>query len=229
MKKLLTGFTMVLIAMVMFNSLANAQKAPFTGSVIYDVKAEGDLPEQAKAVMPKEMISRIAADKLSSSMKSDMMEIKMISDAVKQESNLMMSMMGQKVVIISTATQLSDLKKKGGITTSLKTTNETKTIAGYLCKKVFMTVISKDGKEVYMDGYFTNDIDVSRFMFSNTYPEVKGFPMEFTMNMGSMSFRCVARSIKKEDIPASEFVIPADYQPTTMEGLKSVFGGMGGQ
>ena len=229
MKKLLTGFTMVFIAMVLFTPLANAQKAPFTGTVIYDVKAEGDLPEQAKAMMPKEMIIKIAADKQSSFFKSDMMAIKMISDALKQESYNMMSMMGQKVVIISTAKQLSDLKKKEGITTSFKTTNETKTIAGYLCKKVFMTVISKDGKEVYMDGYFTDDIDVSRFMYLNTFPEFKGFPLEFTMNVGPVSLRCVARNLKKEDIPASEFVIPSDYQPTTMEGLKSLFGGVAGQ
>ena len=229
MKKLLTGFTIAFMAMVMFTPLANAQKAPFTGTVIYDVKAEGDLPEQAKAMMPSEMISKITADKQSAFIKSDMMEIKIISDAVTQETFNMMSMMGQKVVIKSTAAQLSDLKKKEGITTSFKTTNETKTIAGYLCKKFIVTVKSKDGKEMSMDEYFTDDIDVSRFMFSNTFPEIKGFPMEFTMNVGPVSLRCNVHSIKKEGIPVSEFVIPTDYQPTTMEGLKSLFGGAGMQ
>ena len=229
MKKLLTGFTIAFMAMVMFTPLANAQKAPFTGTVIYDVKAEGDLPEQAKAMMPSEMISKITADKQSAFIKSDMMEIKIISDAVTQETFNMMSMMGQKVVIKSTAAQLSDLKKKEGITTSYKTTNETKSIAGYLCKKVIITVKSKEEKEVNMDGYFTDDIDISRFMFSNAFPEFKGLPLEFTMKIGSMSLRCVARSIKKEDIPVSEFVIPTDYQLTTMEGLKTMFGGAGMQ
>ena len=43
-----------------------------------------------------------------------------------------------------------------------------------------------------------------------------------------MSFKMKARSVKKENVPASEFAIPADYKQVTMEELQGMFGG-GGQ
>ena len=225
MKKLLTGIISFFIAIVIIMPVAKAQKAPFSGTIIYDVKAIGEIPEQAKSMMPTEMTYKISTDKQLMSMNFGMMEQKTIYDAVNQDANMLMNIMGQKFVIKSTAAQITEMRNKEGENTGVKITNETKTIAGYVCKKAIVTMKSKDGGETTIDVYFTDDIDVSRYKFSNTFPEINGLPLEFTMKTGPMSFNMVARSIKKENIPASEFVIAADYKPVTTEELRTMFGG----
>jgi len=228
MKKLLTGFTMVFIAMVTLMPLAKAQKAPFTGTVVFDVKAEGEIPEQAKAMMPTEMTLKLSPDKQSMSMNFGMMEQKTISDVATQESNSMMNVMGQKLVMKVTAAQMKEQRSAQGETSGVKLLTDTKTIAGYLCKKAVITKKVKDGADITMEVFYTDDIDVSNFKFSNAIPELNGFPMEYTMKSGPMAFKMVARSVKKENIAASEFVVPADYKQVTQEELRNMFGG-GGQ
>jgi len=228
MKKLLTGFTMVFIAMATLMPLAKAQKAPFTGTVVFDVKAEGEIPEQAKAMMPTEMTLKLSPDKQSMSMNFGMMEQKTISDVATQESNSMMNVMGQKLVMKVTAAQMKEQRSAQGETSGVKLLTDTKTIAGYLCKKAVITKKVKDGADVTMEVFYTDDIDVSNFKFSNAIPELNGFPMEYTMKSGPMAFKMVARSVKKENIAASEFVVPSDYKQVTQEELRNMFGG-GGQ
>ena len=229
MKKLMTGITLFLLAMVTLMPLAKAQKAPFTGTVVFDVKAEGDIPEQAKAMMPTEMTLKLIPEKQSMAMNFGMMEQKTIYDAATQESNSMMNVMGQKLVIKVTAAQIQEQRLAQGETTGVKLADDTKTIAGYLCKKAIITKKVKDGADVTMEVYYTDDIDVSKFKFSNAIPELNGFPMEYTMKNGPMAFKMTARSVKKENIAASEFVVPADYKQVTSEQLKTMFGGGGEQ
>lgn len=228
MKKLMTGFILVFIAMVTLMPLARAQKAPFTGTVVFDVKAEGEIPEQAKAMMPTEMTLKLTPEKQSMSMNFGMMEQKTISDVATQESNSMMNVMGQKLVLKVTAAQMKEQRLAQGETSDVKLLADTKTIAGYVCKKAVITKKVKDGADITMEVFYTDDIDVSNFKFSNAIPELNGFPMEYTMKNGPMAFKMVARSVKKENIAASEFIVPADYKQVTQEELRNMFGG-GGQ
>ena len=228
MKKLLTGFTMLFIAMVTLMPLAKAQKAPFIGTVVYDVTLAGDVPEQAKSMMPTEMTMKVSPDKMIMVMHSSMMDIKNIFDAPAQVMNTLMDMMGQKFNIKNIASDLADQKKKAGMVTTVKPTTETKTIAGYTCKKAIVTVKSNQSAEQTYDVYFLEDFDVSKFNFGNTLPEVNGLALEFTMPQGPFALKMTARSVKKENIAVSEFVIPTDYKQVTTEELKTMFGG-GGQ
>ena len=228
MKKLLTGFTMVFIAMVTLMPLAKAQKNPFIGTVVYDVTVIGDVPDQAKSMMPTEMTMKVSPDKMITVIHSSMMDIKNVFDAPAQVSNTLMDMMGQKFNIKNTAADLADQKKKAGLTMTVKPTTETKTITGYNCKKAIMTVKSNQSAEQTFDVYFTDGFDISKFNFALTLPEVDGLPLEFTMAQGPFSLKMTARSVKKENIAASEFVIPTDYKQVTTEQLKAMFGG-GGQ
>jgi len=229
MKKLLSGFTMLFIAMVTLMPLAKAQKAPFTGTVVFDVTLAGDVPEQAKSMMPTEMTMKISPDKMITVMHSSMMDIKNIFDAPAQVSNMLMDMMGQKFNIKNTAADLADQKKKAGMVITVKPTTDTKTIAGYNCKKAIMTVKSNQAAEQSFDVYFTEDFDVSKFNFGSTLPEVNGMALQFSMAQGPFSLKMTARSVKKENIAASEFAIPADYKQVTTEELKTMFGGGGQQ
>jgi len=225
MKKSLTRFIPFFIAVLLLMPRAYAQKTTFTGTVVYDVKVEGDIPEQAKSMMPTEMTCKFTADKESLLMNFGMMIQKTVYDAATQEANAMMDVMGQKLVIKSNAAELSDYKKKQNGPTIVKFTDETKTIAGYPCKKAIVTVKPEGGAESTFDVFYTDDIDLSNFKFSNPFAEINGLPLEFTMKNGPISLKLMARSIKKEKIPTSEFIIASDYKQVTSEQLKTMFGG----
>ena len=228
MNKLMTAFTVLVTAMVISMPVAKAQKAAFTGTVIYDVTVEGDIPEQAKAMMPTEMISKYSIDKQTMVMNFGMMEQKTVYDVTKQEANVLMNVMGQKLLIKNTVAQIEEARKKEGESLGANVTTETATIAGFNCKKAVVTKKGKDGSNITIDVFFTEDLDISNFKFANYFPEISGLPLQFTMKNGPMSFKMKARSVKKENVPASEFAIPADYKQVTMEELQGMFGG-GGQ
>ena len=229
MKKLLTGFTMLCITMVTLMPLAKAQKTPFLGTVVYDVTIAGDVPEQAKSMMPTEMTMKVSPDKMVTVIHSSMMDIKNIFDAPAQVSNMLMDMMGQKFNIKNSAADLADQKKKMGIEMTVKPSTDTKKIAGYNCKRAIVTIKTNQSAEQTFDCYFTDDFDVSKFNFGNQLPDVSGLALEFTMAQGPFSLKMTARSVKKENIAASEFVVPADYKQVTTEQLKTMFGGGGEQ
>jgi GLPGLI family protein len=228
MKKLITGATLFLLAMITLLPVANAQKAPFIGTVVYSVSLVGDIPDQAKAMMPTEMIMKVSPDKLIQVLHSDMVDIKTIFDAPKQISYHLMDMMGQKFCIKNTAAQLDEQRKKTGMVMSVKSTNDTKIIAGHNCRRAIVTVKTNQSAAKTFDTYYTEDIDISKFSFGNIFPKVNGLPLEFSMNQGPYILKMTAKSIKKENIPASAFAIPADYKQVTGDQLKTMVGG-GGQ
>jgi len=228
MKKLLTGVTLFLLATVTLMPLAKAQKVPFTGTVVYDVTVAGDVPEQAKSMMPTEMTQKASPDKMIMIMHSSMMDIRTIYDATNQISYMLMDMMGQKINIKNTVAELADQKKKNGLVMSAKPTSDTKTIAGHLCKRAIVTIKTNQTAEQTFDCYYTEDYDVSKFSFGSTLPDVNGLPLEFSMAQGPFSLKMTAKSIKVENIPDSVFEISADYKIMTQDQLKSMFGG-GGQ
>lgn len=225
MKKLLTGVTLLMITMVSLMPLAKAQKVPFTGTIVYDVKTGGDVPEQAQAMMPTEITMKLTSDKLLEVMHSSMMDIKTIHNATTQITNMLMDMMGQKLNIKNTAAQLADQKKNAGIEITIKPAAETKTILGYLCKRAIMTIKTNQAAEQTFDVYYSDDFDISKFNYSNAFPAVSGLPLEFTMSQGPFSMKLTAKSVKKESIPETDFAIPAGFKEVSQDDLKTIFGG----
>ena len=225
MKQLIKAFTILFFAAAFMMPEAYAQKTPFTGTIIFDVKSEGELPDMAKTMMPKEMIYKFGKDLQSMKLDFQMAEQKTIYNPTTKEAKILMNVIGQKIVLTQTAAEMDELRKQQGETIGVKETNETKTIAGYLCKKTIITKKTKDGKEHNSNIYFTDAIDVSKFKLFNAFPEIKGFPLEFSMITGKMEFTVIARSVSKESVPASEFAVGSDYKPMTVAEIQKFFGG----
>lgn len=228
MKKLITGVTLFLLAMITLMPVAKAQKAPFTGTIVYNITVVGNVSDEAKMMLPTEMIMKISPDKLLQVMHSDIMDIKTIFDATAKISNTMMDMMGQKMNIKKTAVQLAYEKKKSGTTTTVKPVSGSKIIAGHPCKRAVVTMKSNKSTGQTFDIYYIEDIDISKYNFGNTFPNVNGLPLEFSMSQGPFSLKLIAKSIKKENIAASEFTIPSDYKQVKPDQMKSMFN-IGGQ
>ena len=155
-------------------------------------------------------------------MHSNMIDVKTLFDASTKVSNMLMDMMGQKFNIKNTAAQLAEQRKKAGMVMTVKSTSDSKIIAGHKCKRAIVTVKTNQSGAQTFDAYFTDYIDISKFSFGNTFPQVNSLPLEFSMKQGPYTLELTATSIKKENIAASEFAIPIDYKQVTNEQLKTI-------
>ncbi len=224
MKQIIRYIGLIALSLFFLLPVLQAQKTPFTGTIVYDVKPGAELPEMTKSMAPKMMTYKFSTDKQLMKLSFPMMEQVTIYDPNAKVARILMDILGQKIVVNQSAAEIENLKKQQGETVGVKETNETKTIAGYPCKKTIITRKSSDGREIASTIFYTDAIDVSKFSLFSAFPEIKGIPLEFSMKTGQMDFMVTARSVTKEVIAPSEFVIGPDYRQVTVEELKKFFG-----
>ena len=212
MNQVIKSFALLFTSMILIIPTVIAQNDPFTGKIVFDVKTDGNIPEMAKFMTPTKMTYRFSADKQSMTLNFQMADQKTIYIPFTKEVRILMNIFGQKLVINQTSADLDVMRKQQGETIGVKETNETKTIAGYLCRKTIITKKTSDGKENASNVYSTDAIDVSKFKLFDTFPEVKGFPLEFSMKSGQVEFTVIAQNVNKESVPASEFEVGSDYK-----------------
>jgi hypothetical protein len=100
-------------------------------------------------------------------------------------------------------------------------TTETKTIAGFNCKKI--TVKNpKDGKT--FDAWITTDVSAPTNGMSQLYSKIGGFPVQFTTFQMGQSVNVTLKSISDEKVPAGAFGIPAGFDRISLADLQSLGG-----
>lgn len=227
MTKIMSVSILNLILLVCLLPEVKAQNSPFNGTIVYDISSEGNVSQSNKSMMPSYMIYKFLDNKQSMALNFAMVEQRTIFDADTKIAKVLMDLMGKKIVIKQTAAEVEALRKEEGLTISIKETKETKTIAGITCKKVILIRKMKDGREFPSTVYYTDAMDISKFKTFNAFPEIKGVPLEFSMKNGDVIFKVTARTVKKENISPSEFVVSPEYQEFSIAELQKLFGNKG--
>jgi hypothetical protein len=136
----------------------------------------------------------------------------------------LINMMGQKFAIKQTAQEIEkgNAQQPKGI---VNVTNETKSIAGYNCKKAIVTS-DEDGVKSTFEVWFTEELGGKDANFDNPlYKDINGVMLEFLIKTPQITMKLTATSVEKKAVSAKDFEIPTDYTLTTQEELKSKFGG----
>ena len=214
----------IVIMMVMVVSAYAGQKS-FEGVITYKITyPDNKFSESQMAMFPKVMIITIKGDQARSEIQTPMgPQIEITNYAEKSKVGLI-NMMGQKYAITETSDQImEDLKEEP--TPVVEITGETRTIAGYTCKKAIVTV-NDNGSATKYDGWFTEDFGAENPNFDNPiYKDINGVMMEFSMVTPQFTMVFSAISVEKKKVSSKEFDIPADYTVTTKEELQSKMGG----
>ncbi|MGB3948861.1 MAG: hypothetical protein WBM13_12820 [Bacteroidia bacterium] len=191
----------------------------FEGIVKYDVSFEdAGLPPEAVAMFKNaEVKLYISPEKQRTDINMIMQNSTSIVDLKEKTLINIMDIGGKKYLI---KTDEAQFKKDREAEPNLKITytNETKTIAGYVCQKAEV-VLDEATPGMVMNVYFTDQIPLNEL--NPVYKGLKGFPLEYTMNMGGVSIKFIANSITKEKIDKNVFNLPKDgYTETTAEALQ---------
>lgn len=222
MKKNFTFRGLLLTIFALFSLQSYAQD--FEGVITYKITVTGSgVTDDIKAMMAKSMILTIKGDKSRTEISMGMGKTVTagIADADSKTAVTLMDMMGQKFAIKMNSEEI--IKEMGDTNNiSVETTNETKEILGYTCKKAIITSMD-DSTE--LTAYFTDELATRDINFDNRlFRNINGVMLEYEIpnQMFTMHFEAV--SVEKKNIDESEFTIPDGYQIKTKEEINQFLG-----
>jgi GLPGLI family protein len=226
MKKL---SSLLMVAAIILGISATAFSKEFKGIINYKISFPGtDMDASMAAMMPKMAILTIRGDmsKLEINM-GQMGSQSQIFNGIDKTVTTCMNLvpMGQKFYYTESQEDL-EAELDEGASVDIDVKDETKTIAGYECKKAVITVID-DSNEVMFTVYFTDEITSSSLNMDNPYfKDIPGAMLEFEIDTGQgQRMKMEAVSVDKKNISESEFDIPEGYDKKTAEEVEQMFGG----
>ncbi len=210
MKKLITAVA------IMLASISNAQVKE--GAATYVMTFEGLPAEQAAMMGDMEMKMFFKDKKVFSETTSMMFNSKSLSD--ENGFLMVMDQMGNKQYMKMTKEELekkaAERKAKDKVSDpKIEYTSETKTIAGYECKKAIVTTSSAKDGEVKSDVWYTEKLPYvtgggGKARGGDPYSEIKGMLMEYSMAQGPMKVKMVAKEIVLDKVPDSKFALSTE-------------------
>jgi len=224
MKKIFLAATIALLSFTTINNTTN-----FEGKIVYDISLDGSgLPPEAMSMFKgSELVTYIKGDKRRTDMNMPMQSTITITDNKTKNTVMLMDIMGMKYLIKMTE---ADLKKEQDEMpdVKIKTTTETKTIAGFKCVRNEVQIKTKEGKEEMVNVWTTDEIPTSEV--KTIYKGLKGFPLEYSLNQRGLKMTFTTKEIAKESVADSKFDIPTSgYTETTMSDFKKSMEKMGGK
>jgi GLPGLI family protein len=217
---------LLLFVAVLISCGAIAQKdkknKAFEGFISYTVAPQGDIDPSVSAQLPTEIIAYYKGDKTRLEQKTAMGSAIIIGNMTTKEQIVLIDMMGQKMALKSTKEETEKAQAeipKGTFTVG----TETKTIAGYNCKKADFV---QDGKTVTI--YTTDEIDLQNSNWQTQFKDVTGVMLEYTQmagQEGDIKLLITAKEVSKEKVKDAMFTVPTGYQEMSMAEFKKMFGG----
>lgn len=225
MKKLFA--TLAVVALSALTSNAQVKE----GYVLYDMKMEGISAEEA--AMFGDMETKITFKNGNSLTETTSMMGS--SQVLMNETGMLMlqEQMGNKMAIKQTKEEMEKEAAKAkdkAVDPKIEYIAETKTIAGYECKKAIVTMAGKDKKEEKIEIWYSDK-------FENLNKEgkgrgqaglkgLKGMPFEYSMSFGPMKMKMLAKEVSLEPVADSKFNLSTEgYKIMTMDELKAMQGG----
>ncbi len=95
-------------------------------------------------------------------------------------------------------------------------TNETKEIAGYLCKKATVTV--ENTGEIF-DIFYTKEIDIDTPNWATQYADIKGVLMEYQLEKYGLCMRITAKNVSFNNIEENALKQPEGYQHVSIDRM----------
>lgn len=225
MKKLFSTLAVVALSVVSLNAQIKE------GYILYDMKLEGLPPEQAAMIGDMETKVTFKNGKSLTEMTSMMFTNQTLSD--ENGVLMLMEQMGNKMAIKQSKEEMEKEEAKAKdkqADPKIEYINETKTIAGYECKKAIVTSIGKDKKEekieMWYSDKFENPNKEGKGRGQNIMKGLKGVPFEYAGGQGGMKFKMVAKEVSIEPVADTKFVLSTEgYKMMTMDELKAMQGG----
>ncbi len=225
MKKLFSTLAVVALTALSLNAQIKE------GYVLYDMKIEGLPPEQAAMMGDMETKVTFKNGKALTEVTSMMFSQQMVVDETGM--TMLMEQMGNKIAMKQTKEEMEKAEAKvkdKPADPKIEYTNETKTIAGYECKKAIITTVGKDKKEEKMEMWYSDKFEnpnkEGKGRGQGVMKGLKGMPFEYAGGQGGMKFKMTAKEVSTDPVSDSKFTLSTEgYKVMTADELKAMQGG----
>jgi GLPGLI family protein len=225
MKKLFSTLAVVALTALSLNAQIKE------GYILYDMKIEGLPPEQAAMMGDMETKVTFKNGKALTEVTSMMFSQQMVVDETGM--TMLMEQMGNKIAMKQTKEEMEKAEakvKEKPADPKIEYTNETKTIAGYECKKAIITTVGKDKKEEKMEMWYSDKFEnpnkEGKGRGQNVMKGLKGMPFEYAGGQGGMKFKMTAKEVSTDPVADSKFTLSTEgYKVMTADEIKAMQGG----
>ncbi|MBL7914103.1 MAG: hypothetical protein JNL49_03585 [Bacteroidia bacterium] len=183
------------------------------GKIVYEVTFESaDINPIMKALLPGEVTTYFSGGKTCTiiSMGMNMMETRLISDAMSFKYTTLVSAMGKKMALVLDKNQVAQ-NYSDRVELKVVHTGETKEIAGIKCKQAMVTDSTNNTYPVY----YTEDFDVQSPNWSSPFRDIDGMLMEYSIRFGDMVMNLKAKEIVAGKNDVSLYTVPEGYEVFT--------------
>jgi len=196
----------------------------FEGKILYDIELGKDLDPKAQMMMPQKSTFYIKGNK--SRMEAELpmgMSNVTITDLEKKTSTVLLNFLGNKYAIEEPVKEETEFESKRF---KISNSEETKKIAGYLCKKAQIIYIdTATGEEMNADAWFTDEIITNSRLLEQSFAQLNGTLMEFLISQEGLTMKLTAKEVTSQAVDDKLFSLPSDYHRTTREELMRKYGG----
>lgn len=194
---------------------ASAQKTISEGTIVYDIVIQtgSKEPQMADAIDGAVTTVYLKGSKSRTDMVNALGNETNIYDSKTGTAVILKEYSGQKLMITLTKENWIE-KNKAYDNIKFDYTEETKTIAGYVCKKAIATMA--DGKTFVV--YYSPDIVVANKDYNATFKNLPGLPMQYEIVKDKLKINYTLSKISFDPVLASKFDIPkTGYRVMTYE------------
>jgi len=227
MKKTLTAFVIVMSVCIISGINSFAQKK-FKGIVNYTIAYSGTIDPATAAQQPKLMILSIYENKQKMNIPMGPVNIDIITDGDAKTSTTLLDIMGEKKYYKMST---EDINKQIAEEPEPKInyTEETKTIAGYVCKKAEY-IVTKDDETSTSIIYYTEELGSDALNYGGQFNKLKGVPLEYVVTTpDGIITTFSATEVKKGKVKDTDFLIPTDYVELTPEEKEQMMNQLKGE
>lgn len=218
-------FVFVMSVLVVFISSTTAQKPgkSFSGSILYTINYDGTWDAATLAQQPRETNVVMNDVKSKSVFLAGGASVSIITNTIDSSVTTLINAMGMKIYVKQTKDHiLQSLEEEQA--PKINYIDETKTIAGYECKKAEYITLDEYDDEVTTIVYYTKAIGKPGMNWGGSFHGLNGFPMEYTIDTPDGKITFTATEVKPKKVKDIEFLIPTDYEEMSPEQFKSMGG-----
>ena len=124
--------------------------------------------------------------------------------------SILLDQMGDKKYLKFTTEESKQLADK---VTDIKIiyTEETKSIAGYTCKKAIVTSKNEDGITISDTVFYSEELGNEALNWGSKFEGLKGMPMQYKVTQDELVITVMVTEVKKGKVKDTDFLIPSDY------------------
>lgn len=191
------------------------------GVIIYDVAFPLEENTLMLELYPKEMTAEFKDDQFHTSVKSSygVISTDFIVNNKEQNITQMLKSFSDKFYLNVKEQEVNEWRKQFPKFTFIPT-NETDSIAGYLCHKTIARFAEKDSTPD-IELYHTKELELDHSNWWNQFNGVDGFLLGYEIEQYGKRMKLRAKEIRFQPIPIEHFNVPQEYKQVDSQGMQA--------